>query len=182
MKKLSAVVSALLISVQVFAFNFVDGNFNIDDAVNAGIKTAITQGVNNVVEENNLKAQNGPGQYQPEDKITLRIKEQMRYVKKQIDRNCNLRNRFPNKQFIAEQKVQAERYDNIVKWNIPLKISNYIRENFDFEKIEFVRALYSYVNETTIEVRFSVGYTNVAVLYTYTETPQQPSITHRVFK
>lgn len=182
MKKLSAAVTALLISVQVFAFNFIDGNFDINTVVNESTKAALTQGINNAVQENILQNQKVPQHFQSEDKITLPIKQHMAFVKRDIERNCNLRYRFPNKKFIDEQKIQRERYKNIEKWQIPTKISTYIKNNFEFEKIHNVTAICKSVNETTIEVCFTVDRTSVSVLYTYTETPQQPSITHTIIK
>jgi len=182
MKKLLSAATALLISTQVFAFNFIDGSFNINTVVNEKTKATLTQGINNAVQENMLQNQKVQQHFQSEDKITLAIKQHMAFVKKDIERNCNMRYRFPNKKFIDEQRIQRERYANIEKWQIPTKISTYIKNNFEFEKIHNVKAICRSVNETTIEVHFTVDRTNVSVLYTYTETPQNPSITHKISK
>ena len=118
-----------------------------------------------------------------EIEILSAISEEIELARKHVERNANMRNRFPNRQFIKEQKAQKERYENIVKWNIPEKILSYIKAKFNLQKITDVHAICRYVNETTISVRFSYGIgAGVEVIYNYTETPSQPSIIHKTLK
>ena len=118
-----------------------------------------------------------------ETEILSAIWEEFNLAKKHIERNSQMRNRFPNRKFIQEQKLQKQRYENMANWNIPEKILEYIKTNFDLQKVEHVKAICKYVNETGIDVRFTYGIgESVLVTYTYTDTYWKPSITHKISK
>lgn len=174
MKKLLITLIASTICIPLFAFDFNNENFEVDLTVKTELNTLIEQEVSVALREDPIKYL--------ADSITLQIEHAIRDTKKNIDRNANMRNRFPNKKFIAEQKEQQIKYENITKWNIPEKISNYIKENFDLQRVTFVRVVCTHVNNTAIDVHFSYNRKGALVTYTYTETPWQPSITHRVYK
>ncbi len=118
----------------------------------------------------------------PDNEITSAIKQEIKFALKNINRNVKLRKRFPNRKFVEEQEIQKQRYENMVKWDIPSKIYTYIKDNFDLQRVEHVNVACKYVNETGVEVRFSYNTTSIIVFYNYTETPWKPSIIHRMFK
>ena len=179
MKKLTLILIAGIISAPLFAFNFTEANFEIDSEIKTQINTVIADEVNNIIIE---RGPQQSGSY-TEGVILAAIKEEFKLAQKHIERNSNMRNRFPNKQFIEEQKLQKQRYANMDKWNIPAKILAYIKANFDLQKMKNIRAVCKYVNETGIDVRFIYGSDEgIIVSYTYTETPEHPSITHKIFK
>ncbi|MBO4707163.1 MAG: hypothetical protein J5594_01200 [Elusimicrobiaceae bacterium] len=182
MKKLLIILVTVIIALPAIALNFNKENLEIDEAVKTEISATIREELNNIVQKDISQEKDTLTKYRPDDKITLAINNQIRTTRKIIENNCNMRNRFPNKKFIKEQKIQKQRYENIVKWQIPLKISDYIKDNFDFDKILWVTALCKNVNETSIEVRFLYNSSSIIVTYTYTETPSHPLITHRIFK
>ena len=174
MKKLIITLITGAICTPLFAFNFNNGNFEVDAAVKAELNTLMEQEISVTLKDDPIKYL--------ADSITLQIKNAIRDTKRNIDRNANMRNRFPNKKFIAEQKEQQIKYENIMKWYIPEKISNYIKENFDLQRVTFVRVVCTHVNNTAIDVHFSYDRKGAVVTYTYTETPWNPQITHKVYK
>ena len=174
MKKYILTLFAAGITLPLFAFDFNNGNFEINTGIKAEIKPVMEQEIINVARENKIQY----AEYQ----IISEIRNEMKTVKKTIDRNANMRNRFPNKKFIKEQKEQQIRYENMAKWDIPTKIFDYIKENFNLQHISFVRVVCTYVNNTAIDVHFSYDNKGAVVTYTYTETPWQPSITHKIYK
>lgn len=174
MKKYALTIITVGLTLPLFAFNFNNENFEI----NADIKTEISSILE---QEIDATAKEKTERY-ADCSITLQIRCAMEYVKKNIDRNAGMRNRFPNKQFIKEQKKQQVRYENMAKWDIPNKIFEYIKKNFDLERISFVRVVCTYVNDTAIDVHFLYDRKGAVVTYTYTETPWNPSITHTISK
>lgn len=178
MKKLLIILITAMISSSSLAFNFDKESFEIDSEIKTQINTVIVDELNNTI--------TGNGQQQSssyiENEILSTIMRELRSAQKHIERNSKMRNRFPNRKFIQEQKLQKQRYEDIINWQIPQKISDYIKKNFDFNKISFVTVICRYVNETTIEVHFSHGFDGVVVTYVYTEKPWEPLITHKIFK
>jgi len=184
MKKLLTIIIAALISAPVFAFNFNSENFEIDTNIRAEINRAIEQNINDVIQETYNQHNNVSQQYCPDDDITLAIKDHLNFVMKRIDSNCGLRTRWsPTRRFVKEQEIQKQRYANIVKWNIPYKISDYIKSKYNLQEIGFIRVVCEYTNgKTSIQVHFKHNLENVIITYTYTETPWQPSIIQEVYK
>lgn len=179
MKKLTLILIVATLSAPLFAFDFNEGNFEIDSEIKTQINAAISGEVNNIVIE---KGQQQSKSY-IEDEILLLITQELQRAQKHVERNSQMRNRFPNKQFIREQKLQKQRYENMFMWNIPEKILEYIKANFDLQKVEHVKAICKYVNETGIDVRFTYGIgESMVVSYTYTDTYWKPSITHKISK
>ena len=101
---------------------------------------------------------------------------------KNITRNAKLRKRIPIRDFVEEQKIQKQRYENMQKWKISSKIFTYIKTKFDLKKVHNVSAVCKYVGETAIDVHFLFDRNGVIVTYHYTETPWKPAITHKIFK
>ena len=174
MKKYILTLLIAGITLPLFAFNFINEHFEVDAAVKAELNTLIEQEISVALKDDPIKYL--------ADSIILQIKNAVRDTKKNIDRNANMRNRFPNKKFIAEQKEQQIKYENIMKWYIPEKISNYIKENFDLQRVSFVRVVCTHVNDTAIDVHFSYDRKGAVVKYTYTETYWNPLITHTLTK
>ena len=177
MKKLTLILIATAISAPLFAFDFNDSNFEINSEIKTQLNTMIAQVMKDTVKENQQSRS------YVETEILSAIWEEFNLAKKHIERNSQMRNRFPNRKFIQEQKLQKQRYENMANWNIPEKILEYIKTNFDLQKVEHVKAICKYVNETGIDVRFTYGIgESVLVTYTYTDTYWKPSITHKISK
>lgn len=179
MKKCLLTIISCAAVLPLFAFDFNEGNIKIDANIKAGINAQIAQSINNAVKEN---VQNKTQVQMPDNKIISAIKEEMKFALKNINRNVKLRKKFPNRKFVEEQKIQKQRYTNMDKWNIPSKIYTYIENNFDVRKVEYINVICKYVNETGIDIRFSYEKQGVRVSYTYTDSPQNILITHKVFK
>ena len=163
MKKLTLILIATAISAPLFAFDFNDSNFEINSEIKTQLNTMIAQVMKDTVKENQQSRS------YVETEILSAIWEEFNLAKKHIERNSQMRNRFPNRKFIQEQKLQKQRYENMA--------------NFDLQKVEHVKAICKYVNETGIDVRFTYGIgESVLVTYTYTDTYWKPSITHKISK
>lgn len=178
MKKYILTMITCAATLPMFAFNFNGGNFKIDTEIKTQINTTVLRETDLIAQTKSKQKVKESKQYVAEE-ILHAIEAEIRLARKHIERNANMRDRFPNHKFIQEQKIQKQRYDNIVKWNIPSKILAYIETNFDLQQIKNIKVICKYVNETVIEVRFSYNMASFAVDYTYTETPQKPLITHR---
>ena len=180
MKKTIITLITCTMALPVFAFNF-DNKFEIDANIKAQINDVISKEVKTAAEENALRGVGNLAQ-NSDNNIVFEINKSMDLVIRDINRNANLRKRVTTKNFVEEQKVQKQRYENMRKWDIPSKIFTYIKTNFDLQKVHHVTAVCKYIGETAIDVHFAVDMKGVIVTYHYTETPWKPSITHKIFK
>ena len=182
MKKLILILIAGIVSAPLFAFDFNTGNFDINSSIKAEINSVVEQEVNTVIRKIPAFKKNNAGK-KSEHPILSEIRQAMENEKKNIDRNIRTRRVSPiNKIFKEQQLVQQHRFENMMEWNVPTKIFNYIDANFDVHLIKNIKVICTHVNGTIIEVRFPYNGESVKVFYTYTDTPEQLSITHEIIK
>ena len=175
MKKYILTIITGVMTLPLFAFNFNDNEFKIDANIKAEIKTAITQEINTAISENTeYKATSKDS----DNEIVAAIEEQIQIAMRSINRSLRFRKNIFTRDFVEEQEVQKQRYENIIKWDIPGQIYEYIRLNFDLYKVKDVMASCVYHNETLVIVRFNYASSHVIVYYDYNS--KQDPITYIV--
>ena len=173
MKKYILTIIACTIALPLFAFDFNLDNFEIDTNIKAEINSALAQEINTPVKWNKeAKA--------TDNEIVSNIKKEMAFALRQIKRNCGLRKNIFTRGFVKEQESQKQKYENMLKWDIPSQLFNYIETNFDLSRIDRVQVVCIYHNETIIEVRLSLPgkYAVVYYDYGYKDKQQKTPITH----
>ena len=175
MKKYILTIITGVMALPLFAFNFNENNFTIDSNIKAEIRTAITQEVNTAISEN---TECNDTSKDSDNEIIVAINKQMEIAMRDINRNLKFRRNIFTHDFIEEQKIQKQRYENMVKWDIPTQIYEYIGLNFDLAKVKDIMASCVYRNETLVVVRFNCASKHIIVSYDYNS--KQDPITHIV--
>ena len=169
MKRYILTLLAIGMVLPAFAFDFNRDKLEID----AGIKAGITSIINEKAEETIRMIGD---KRNSDNEIVSAIKEEMGLAMRQIERNTKLRKNIFTRSFVKEQQIQKERYQNMLKWDIPSQIYEYIEINFDLSKMQNPTVVCMYHNETGIEVRFTYKSHYVMVSYNYNK--QGKNITH----
>ncbi len=175
MKKYILIIVAGIMALPLFAFNFNNNEFEIDSKIKTEIETAITQEVNTVITEN---TEYKTSFRNSDNEIIAAINEQMQIAMQSINRSLKFRKNIFTRDFVEEQEIQKQRYENMIKWDIPGQIYEYIRLNFDLYQVKDVIASCVYRNETLVIVRFNYASSHVIVYYDYNS--KQDPITHIV--
>ena len=158
-----------------FAFDFSKDNLEIDANLKAEIAPIINEKANTVAEENIQITNVAQNQ---DNEIISAIKAEMGSALRQINRNTKLRKNIFTRSFVQEQQVQKERYQDMIRQDVPTQIYEYIEMNFDLPQIKNPWATCIYHNETIVEVRFTFAQHYVIVYYDYND--EQNHIKHIV--
>ncbi len=165
-KKLILTLFAAAFVLPAFAFNFDDGKFLIDTE----LKKEISEQIINSFQENNLAIKAVKQKQEPE--ILAQIREEMEHTKTIIERNAGLRKNVMTRAFIDGQKEQKIAYEQMLYWDVPAQIYDYINKNFDIAKIQKVKINCKYKNSTAIEISFVYEEKKINVIYSYDENWQ----------
>ena len=173
MKKYILTLLAICLALPVFAFNFVEGNFLIDAELEKEINSKINVSVNE--EFTKLKEAK---EKEPQPEIVSLIWEQMNFAMSNINRNTKMRKNILIRNFVEEQEIQKQRYENMMDWDVPNQLYMYIALNYDIAKVENPMAACVYKNETIVEVRFNYCDKHIIVYYDYkyANIPSEPTI------
>ena len=174
-KYILTIIMCCVVILPVWAFNFNENNFELDTNIKAKIETTITQEVNTAISENTEYKDISKDS---DNEIIETINKQMQIAIRDISRNLNFRKNIFTRSFIEEQKIQKQRYEDMIKWDIPTQIYEYIGLNFDLAKVKDVMASCIYRNETMIVVRFNYATKHIIVYYDYNS--KQDPITYIV--
>lgn len=166
----SLVISA---SLPLFAFNFIEGNFTVD----AELKKEISNKINVSLNEELIKVKQVQEEKQQPEIVSL-IWEKMNFAMSNINRNVKMRKNILIRNFVEEQKIQKQRYQNMMEWDVPNQLYEYIALNYDIAKVKNPIAACIYKDETIVEVRFSYCGKHVIVYYDYkyANIPSEPTI------
>ena len=160
MKKYVLTIITCAAALPLFSFNFNEDNLVINADIKAGINAEIVQEINaNIKENKEIKI--------TDNNIVSAIKEEMQAALKEIKRNCNLRKNIFTRGFVEEQKIQKERYDEMLKSGVPYQIFNYIKAHFDLNRMDKIQVVCIHHDETIIEVRFTFPGKYAVVYYDY---------------
>lgn len=171
MKKYILIIITCAVTLPLFAFDFDLDSFEIDTNIRTEINTALAQELNTSVKWNKETKTT-------DNEIISNIKAEMAFALRQIKRNCGLRKNIFTRGFVKEQESQKQKYENMVKWDIPTQIYEYIGLNFDLAKVKDIMASCVYRNETLVVVRFNYASKHIIVSYDYNS--KQDPITHIV--
>jgi hypothetical protein len=175
MKKYILIIIAGIMALPLFAFNFNDNEFEIDTNIKTEIEAVISQEVNTVITEN---TEYETSFRNSDNEIIAAINKQMQIAMQDINRSLKFRKNIFTRSLVEEQKIQKQRYEDMLKWDVPGQIYEYIRLNFDLYKVKDIMASCVYHNETLVVVRFNYASSHVIVYYDY-NSKQEP-ITHIV--
>lgn len=166
----SLVISA---SLPLFAFNFIEGNFTVD----AELKKEISNKINVSLNEELIKVKQVQEEKQQPEIVSL-IWEKMNFAMSNINRNVKMRKNILIRNFVEEQKIQKQRYQNMMEWDVPNQLYMHIALNYDIAKVKNPIAACIYKDETIVEVRFSYCGKHVIVYYDYkyANIPGEPTI------
>ena len=167
MKKYILTLFVAFAALPLFAFNFIEGNFAVDAELKKEINNKITVSLNEeIIKAGKAKrAKQVKKESQPE--IVSLIWEKMNFAMANINRNANLRKNILVRHFVEEQKIQQQRYENMMEWDVPNQLYMHIALNYDIAKVENPMAACIYKDETIVEVRFSYYGKHVIVYYDY---------------
>ena len=173
MKKYILTSLVIFATLPLFAFNFVEGNF----AVNTELKQEINNKLNVSLEEEIAKIKKAKAE-KPQPKIVSLIWEQMNFAMEHINRNAKMRKNVLIRHFVEEQQIQKQRYENMMDWDVPNQLYQYIALNYDMAKVKNPFAACVYKDETIVEVRFSYCDKFIIVYYDYkyVNIPGEPTI------
>ena len=177
-KKLILTLFAAAFVSPAFAFNFDDGKFLSD----AELKKEISKQLINSFQENNLAIRNIKQKQEPE--LLAQIREEMEHTKTIIERNSGFRKNVMTRAFIDGQKEQKIAYEQMLYWDVPAQIYDYINKNFDITKMQKININCRYINSTAIEISFDYKDKKVNVIYAYDENWQDylsVPISHTVY-
>ena len=160
MKKYILTFAVTLLSLSAFAFDFYNGNFE----VNTELEKEITSKINSSVEEEISKNRKIKRQ---EPEIVSLIREQMNYAMDRIKSNTKARKNIFTRAFVEEQEIQKQRYQNMLEWDVPNQLYMYIALNYDIAKVKNPMAACVYKDETIVEVRFDYCDKHIIVYYDY---------------
>lgn len=173
MKKYILTIITCTMTLPLLAFNFNGDKFEIDSNIKTEINDALVGEINTVTRENKeIKL--------TDNEIVSAIKKEMNSAIKEIKRNCNLRKNIFTRGYVEEQKIQKQRYENMLKWDVPTQLFNYIKANFDLNRIDRVQVVCVHHDETIVEVRFTLPGRYVIAYYDYNYKVKQKNspITH----
>ena len=170
MKKYLLTIITVGLTLPVFAANF-EENF----LINADFKKEIAAPIISSLEQA-IMLNNGNTKQESGHKIVKMIREEMEQTLKQIKRNTKLRKNIFTHNFVEEQKIQKQKYENMLNENVPYQIFNYIAGKFNLNKIENTNVICRYTNDTLIEVRFDYLNEFVVVYYDYDYKNKQGQI------
>ncbi|MCR5504442.1 MAG: hypothetical protein K6E94_02590 [Elusimicrobiaceae bacterium] len=160
-KKIILTSFAVAFATPSFAFNFYDGKFLIDTE----LKKEISEQIINSFQENNLAIKTVKQKQEPE--ILAQIREEMEHTKTIIERYTSFRKNVMTRAFIDGQKEQKIAYEQMLYWDVPAQIYDYINKNFDIKKMQKININCRYTNSTAIEVSFNYEGKKVNVIYAY---------------
>lgn len=165
MKKYILTMVASTMAISSFAFNFNEDNLKVDANIKAQINPIIVQEINVNIEEveelENIKQDS-------DNEIISVINEQMQIAMREIKRNANFRKNIFTRSFVEEQKIQKQRYENMIRWNVPTRIYEYVEANFDLSKVQNPWAACVHNNsETLVELRFNYLSNYIIVYFDY---------------
>ena len=162
MKKYILTLFVAFAALPLFAFNFIEGNF----AVDAELKKEISNKINVSLNEELIKVKQVQEEKQQPEIVSL-IWEKMNFAMSNINRNVKMRKNILIRNFVEEQKIQKQRYQNMMDWDVPNQLYEHIALNYDIAKVEHPIAACVYKDETIVEVRFSYCGKHVIVYYDY---------------
>lgn len=166
MKKHILTIIACMTAVSAFAFDFDKNKIEINANIKSEIKTVLTQNINTDIKKDYKYHVKGSKQ-NPDNKIIKLIREQMQIALQEIKRNTKFRKNIFTRSFVEEQEIQKQRYENMLKWDVPSQIYEYIERNFDLNKIQNLLAVCTHHDQTIIEVRFNYLSNYVIVYFDY---------------
>ena len=158
MKKHILTFAVTLLSLSAFAFDFNNGNLEL----NAELEKEIANKINSSVAEEISK-----NTKEKEPEIVSLILEQMNFAMDRIKSNTKLRKNIFTRSLVEEQEIQKQRYQNMLEWDVPHQLYLYVALNYDIAKVKNPMAACVYKNETIVEVRFDYCDTHVIVYYDY---------------
>lgn len=173
MKKYILTLAVFAILSPAFASEFNVENLKLDANIKSEIETTLTQKINTLAKEN-IKAKDI--EQNSDNEIIKAIKKEMEFTLKQINRNTKLRKNIFTRGFVEEQQMQQQRYEDMLKWDVPTQIYEYIEMNFDLNKVQNPWAICIYHNETILELRFTFDSHYVVIYYDYND--EQNHIKH----
>ena len=162
-KKIILTSFAVAFATPTFAFNFDDGKFLIDTE----LKKEISEQIISSFQANNLPIRKIKQKQEPE--IIAQIREEMEHTKTIIERYTSFRKNVMTRAFIDGQKEQKIAYEQMLYWDVPAQIYDYINRNFDIAKIQKVKINCKYKNSTAIEISFVYEEKKINVIYSYDE-------------
>lgn len=159
MKKYVLTIITCAATLPLFAFNFNMDNIEIDANIKAEISTAVKENINY---QSKMKEQN------PDDEIIAAIRDEINTTFKQIKRNCKYRSNIFTHDFVKDQKVQKQKYEDMIKnLNVHAQIFTYMAGNFDLGKVKDIKVNCIHHDETIIEVHFTYCGKDIVVYYDY---------------
>ena len=179
MKKYVLTIITVATALPLFAFNFNEDNFEINTDIKAEINAVINKELETAVKEKEIKTK----QQNRDNKIIAAIEKEMKTALKSIKRNSKLRRNMFTRSFVEEQKMQKQKYENMLNQNVPTQIFMYMAEKFDLSKMQRFQVICIYHDDTIIEVRFAYPGKAIVVYYDYNykDKPGQFSpITHKI--
>ncbi len=165
MKKYILAVLGVIMVLPLSAFDL-EYNLLIDTELRKEISNQIIVSVQNQIKQ----APKKHIKHKEEPELLVLIRAKMDETMQRICKYTSFRKNVMTNAFIEGQKNQKIAYEQMLYWDVPAQIFDYINNKFDVTQIKNVYINCRYTNKTAIEVKFNYLGKNYIVVYTYDET------------